>query len=125
MSTSSPAKIALKKHHFKPYFQKIFRGAKASRTPPKCLGHSGLGDVSALRASEMYRPFGPPESWGKTWVSVEGGGKLLKCTIYIPSRGYVFQKMTAGIKIKGEEKKGKRERGREKGGKKGKKLIFG
>ena len=40
--------------------------------------------------------------------------------IYIPSRGYVFQKMTAGIKIKGEEKKGKRERGRKKGGKKGK-----
>ena len=45
---------------------------KGPRTHPKWLGPSGLGDVSALRASEMYRPFGPPESWGKTWVPVEG-----------------------------------------------------
>ena len=47
---------------------------RAPRTHPKWLGPSGLGDVSALRASEMYRPFWPLESWGKKWVPVEGGG---------------------------------------------------
>ena len=50
--------------------------------------------------------------------SCRGEGMIEMHNIYIPSRGYVFQKMTAGIKIKGEEKKGKRERGRKKGGKK-------
>ena len=40
--------------------------------------------------------------------------------IYIPSRGYVFQKMTAGIKIKGEEKREKGKGEEKKGTKKGK-----
>ena len=61
----------------------------------------------------------PLESRGKKWDPVEGGEMI---EIY-PWQGYIFQKMTAGEKIKGEEKrgtkKGKKGKGEEKKGKKG------
>ena len=42
-------KITLKKHHFKPYIQKIFS------EPP--------ANGSALRASVVYQLYGPLEKW--------------------------------------------------------------
>ena len=49
--------------------------------------------------------------------SCRGEGMIEMHNIYIPSRGEGFQKMTAGIEIKGEEKKGKgkKRRGQKKG----------
>ena len=60
-------KIALKKHYFKPYFQKTFRGATAPRTPQMAWPF-GLGGVSALRASKVYR---------RKWMK-----GMNKCTMY-------------------------------------------
>ena len=73
--SSNMFKIALKKHHFKPYFQKKFRGPRALR---KCLGPSGLGDVSALRASEISQPCGPKKCLGPTGLA-EVGEKRASC----------------------------------------------
>ena len=57
-------------HHFKPYIQKIFRGATAPPTPRKWLGPSGLGSISTLEASRKLR---------KKWVLVEREGGDAQC----------------------------------------------